>query len=274
MQRFTDKTHTAPSNVLSLRSEGGATLIETMLSVVLLIASFYWGSQSIVNNMKARRVAQAADLVYESDQMIRYEAELFWENLQRRITEFPTSEQCKGNNLFEIVREIRKARSHAQSYMYLGNYIDLESEYNEPDKVDTIQATKVFESHESFWAEVQAKQGSSNPAKKILQVFERCKYPSIVQNVDRSTRNSLYQCALLENAIVEMKGTFWDFNRGIPIECNKQNEFSGRGLQVVYAVHRFSEAASTENNLGYSLSKSDGRLYISKAVKGLTLEGP
>jgi len=251
---------------LKLSSQSGASLIETLIAIAILFASVTYATISIVQMMKFSSSRSAVQMIFESDQVLRYEIRLLLSRFQKRILEYPPASQCGGTDLKNTMDHLAQ---HQDSFLdgltAFGSYSRiLGSKYS--------LHKKIVQSH----AELQNSLGKAgvqdrNPmAKSLAQAINRCQSQQTFSSVTpMGGRRSFYLCGYGENFVLETKAIFFDFNTSEALRCNQMNERPGRGFKVYYQIHNFTKAATEDLEFSYSIRRTDGLLDVTKNVNAI-----
>lgn len=254
----------------SKNSEQGSALVEQLIAVAILIMAFSFAIQGIVDISRVQARQKAGGLLFENDQLIRYEISVLLRILQGRIIEQPTLQQCRPPLITNTYQHIAGERSVTQTLVFdIPSRMAAAPAGSFPKKVSDALAHLQKETRKDG-----VLRNSAN-AKLIDAAYTRCNSNQSIR-AGRNLRNtsSLYLCAFGENSMIEIKATFWDFNRSVPMLCQQMNGFPGRGAQVVFRAYHFAPGNNGVDDFPYVIKTSEGRIYIPKTVDVDALEQP
>jgi hypothetical protein len=242
--------------------ERGAALVEQLIAVAILITAFSFAIQAIVDISKLQARHKAGALLFENDQLIRYEISGLLRTFQRAITEQNTFQQCRSPLITNTYKKIAKAGHATQTLVFgIPSAMATEPASTFPRTVSDAIAKLKEETR------INGTLRDSANAKMIDEAYRRCNTnQSIRPGRNLQNVSSLYLCAFGENSMIEIKATFWDFNRSIPLLCQAMNSFPGRGSQVVFRAYHFAPGNNGFDDFPYVIKTSEGRIYIPKNI--------
>lgn len=250
---------------MKFSKQTGATLIETTIAIAILLSAVSYAVISIVQMIKFSASRASYDLMFESDQVTRFEIRNILSRLQRRILEFPVSSQCDRSTMKSMFDSLAKEQEAAQTTAF-GDYPRIFASTSLFHK----QIVSSFSKLRSALANPAVL--SRNPsAKSIDQSIKRCgsEQTLAVSTVDMRNRYSFYVCGYGVNYLIETKVMFFDFNTSEVLRCNQMNERPGRGFKVFYQIFNFMKASTDDPAFLYSIRRSDGLLDVTKNVNAL-----
>lgn len=240
--------------------EAGFTILESLISIALILLSLGFAIQTFVNILQEQKKNQAIAGFFANDQLIRYEINKLMVSLQRRITETSAANQCRSPSIGDTYRQLALERSVTSS-MVFGYPFELKSMASQFAQT-TILKTEQFIAN----ANKPAALAESTLAKDVTAAYRRCEtQQSIKSGVDLSSHHSLFLCGFSENLMVEVKVTFWNFNKGVLMTCGGMNELPGRGVRATYQAYNYEKIA-IQSPFPYSVKKNIGSLFINKSV--------
>ena len=243
----------------------GASLIEAIVAISILLSSLTYAVVSIVQMIKFSASRASFGLMFESDQVMRYEIKNILSRLQRRILEFPTASQCLLADTRSIFDMLAKDQELAEISAF-GNYGRISASTSNFHK-------RIVNSFSQLDKALKAPGViDRNPnAMSIGQAIRRCgaEQTLTMASTNLQERHSFYVCAYGENFILETKVIFFDFNTAEVLKCRQMNERPGRGFKVFYQIHNFTKASTEDTSFLYSVRRSDGLLDVTKNVNAL-----
>ena len=99
-------------------SERGSALVEQIIALTILISSFSFAIRAIIDISRVQARQRVGGLLFENDQLIRYEITGLLRTLQRRITEQSTAVQCVAPGIGNMYRQIAFERCVTQTLVF------------------------------------------------------------------------------------------------------------------------------------------------------------
>ena len=243
-------------NDFNLKSNQGATIIEFLIALSILSVTTFYVSDAISRFDEVRMTSKASSLIYSKDQLVRFETVKILQKFQKRLTELLPAKQCK-DPYADFVGIAQASFANIQP-IYFGQPNDLVSEPNFPPTLTTeLDIVRNVTKNSKFYLSIG-----------LTEAIDRCaKNQSITTGKkDITSKTSLFTCGYAKNMLVEMKFAFWDYNLGQALTCENMNERPGRGIQALYTIYHYVKLKKKTAGRNYSISKYNGRLYVSKNI--------
>ncbi|MBF0443319.1 MAG: hypothetical protein HQK54_15535 [Oligoflexales bacterium] len=239
--------------------ESGIALLEQIISMTILIITVTIAFRSVSDVIQMQGKQKAGDVLFENDDLIRYEITKMLRSIQRRTTEINVNQQCTQPGFSNLYHQIAAERKVTQT-IFFG--VPSEMRYSSDPFIQ-----RIYKDVSNLASKAEKVYGQNPNAKLVFDAYHRCdSMQSFKVNYSLMNSNSLYMCAFGENVLVEIKSTFWDFNKNTVLTCSGMNELPGRGFQVVFRAFNFVQSSSPRDSLPYSIKMNDGRLYVTKEV--------
>ncbi len=244
-------------------ANAGSTIIEALIALMMLVAASYYALTGVGQQMKAMTSASGASVHAEWDQVVHYELGRILQRLQMRLADATHPDlglnPCTtGPVYFKEVADL----SRESPNLYFGTW---------------ASAIATFPSYEARYAKVESDlQGNSSPeATRLKQAINRCQLATTAGQTLHTPNwtgySSFYICGFGNDALVEVKFSFWDFTASAPLNCQSMNANIGRGVQAMYRVQAFHKDGTPDvfaPKPKYTLKQTTGRLYVPKNLRG------
>lgn len=247
---------------LNLKSERGASIVETLIAMAIFLSSVSYAVLSISQMIKFSSARAAIGLMFESDQVIRYELRSIMTRVQRRITEMPPASQCYGQTVKWFFEQVAKEQDLAEIAAF--------GEFSRIASKKTAFHTRIANSFNQVKQKIDKISPSNLSAQSLRDAIRKCESQQTLSVTPWvKDRRSLYMCGYGENFIIEAKVVFFDFNTTQVLTCNMMNERPGRGFKVFYQIHNFIKASSDDPEFQYAIRKNGGIVEITKDVDAI-----